>query len=73
MRKLHMNVGGVNSLAFIISKCLDALHMSMFSMTDEEIVSQNPFGAYLLDMITTRRCGPSSLGYFTMLSELSSL
>jgi hypothetical protein len=28
-----MNVGGVKSLAFIISKCLDALHMPMFPMT----------------------------------------
>ncbi len=51
MKKLHMNVGGVKSLAFIISKCLDALHMPMFPMTHEEIVSQNPFGGYLLDMM----------------------
>jgi len=46
-----MNVGGVNNLAFIISKCLDALRMPMFSMTHEEIVSQNRFGVYLLDMM----------------------
>jgi hypothetical protein len=46
-----MNVGGVKSLAFIISKCLNALHMPMFPMTHEEIVSQNPFGVYLLDMM----------------------
>jgi hypothetical protein len=46
-----MNVKGVKSLTFIISKCLDALHMPMFPMTHKEIVNQNPFGGYLLDMM----------------------
>ncbi len=50
--KLHMNIGGVKSLFFIISKCLDALltpmHMSL--MIHEENLSRNPIDVYFLDM-----------------------
>jgi hypothetical protein len=46
-----MNARGVKCLAFIISKCLNALHMPMLPMTHEKIMSQNPFGVYLLDMM----------------------
>jgi hypothetical protein len=52
MGKLHMNIGGVKGLFFIISKCSNALlmpmHMSL--MIHEENLNQNPFDVYFLDM-----------------------
>jgi hypothetical protein len=51
MGKLHMNVGGVKNLFFIISQYLDALFMPMALITHEENLSQDPFDVYLLDMV----------------------
>jgi len=49
--KLHMNVGGVKNMFFIISKCSNALVMPMSQMTHEENSSQNPFNVKLLDLV----------------------